>query len=370
MITSGGFRPANFSGNLPGPLTALHRAQDRCEVGAIKPTMGTCMKTIRTLRQQARLPTLTYAALFLPFLSAQPGVAGDRVGVTEVLQSIGTNWPDAQFSVDVSGLSDGDAVLGRPMKIEYEAAQKGYISYLRVSSHGDMTLFRTATTPASLNGIDSLAVEPPLGGEQMIVLYSSKPLTPLLPEGVMSVAIGADRAHAESLVRQIEHLKASGILLADRKYRYSVATAQGGTEYTTRSITLKVEGDLKHPTAGASASRVPSHVQFEFDSDRLTAAGKRDLDEFGEALLKLNNTTVQLEGHTDATGTDDYNMSLSQRRAEAARRYLVESFGLPDSRVTSVGKGKAAPLAPNDSESNMQQNRRVDFVFSSANGAP
>jgi outer membrane protein OmpA-like peptidoglycan-associated protein len=111
-------------------------------------------------------------------------------------------------------------------------------------------------------------------------------------------------------------------------------------------------------------------VQFDFDSDRITNEGKRDLDEFGEAILKMNNTSVLLEGHTDAMGTDEYNMSLSQRRAEAARRYLLESFGFPDARIVAVGKGKTTPLAPNDNEANMKKNRRVDFVFSAANATP
>jgi outer membrane protein OmpA-like peptidoglycan-associated protein len=325
------------------------------------------MKTLLAFRQQVRLPAISCAGLFFLFFLAQTCVAGDRLGVTEVLQSIGTNWSDAQFSVDVSGLSDGEAILDQPMKIEYEAALKGYVSYLRVSSHGDMTLSRSAGASARLMGADSFVVKPPLGGELMVVLFSSKPLVPLLPAGAASIEVGADRAHAESLVHQIEQLKASGVLLTSRKYRYTVAMLPGGTEYTTRGIIRQVEGARQNAVAGRTSVKVPSHIEFAFNSDQITDQGKRDLDEFGEALIeRFAGTKLELQGYTDDVGTEVYNLSLSQRRAEAARRYLVEQFGLQNSRIVATGQGmlKSASATSNEVESERKKNRRVDFIFS------
>jgi outer membrane protein OmpA-like peptidoglycan-associated protein len=295
----------------------------------------------------------------------QPLVAGDRQGVTDVLRNVGTTWSDAQFSVDLTGLSNGEAVIDRPLQIEYEAAKEGYVSYLQVSSHGEITLTR-GTAGAATTGTDPFVVKPPLGTEQLIVLFSNKPLDPLFSGGAASVEVGADRAHAESLVRQLDQLKNSGVLLATRKYQYAVEAPAGGTEYTTRGIVYRVEEARHGKTAGSAPARVPSRVEFEFDSDRLTERGKRDLDEFGEALAtRLSDTAVVLEGHTDSVGTDEYNLALSQRRADAARSYLIESFGLSPSKILAEGKGKSGPIAPNDSEAERGRNRRVDFVFSS-----
>jgi outer membrane protein OmpA-like peptidoglycan-associated protein len=323
------------------------------------------LSTTMTQRILVRIPIL--AALLCV---AQPGITGDRQGVSDVLQNVGTNWSDAQFSVDLNGLSNGEAVVDRPLQIEYEAAKSGYVSYLHVSSHGDVTLTRGATG-SSMTGNDSYVVKPPLGTEQMIVLFSNKPLDSLFSGGASAIEIGADRGHAESFVHQIEQLRTGGVLLATRKYHYTAASAAGGTEYTTRGIVFQVEGARQGAKTGPAPARIPSRVEFEFDSDRLTERGKRDLDEFGEALAtKLNDTAVVLEGHTDSVGGDDYNLALSQRRAEAARRYLVESFGLNQSKIIAQGKGKSGPVAPNESEEERSRNRRVDFVFSSSPGKP
>jgi len=145
----------------------------------------------------------------------------------------------------------------------------------------------------------------------------------------------------------------------------NTAAAAGGTEYTTRGIVMQVQQAQHDRTAGAA--RIPSRIEFEFDSDRLTAQGKLDLDTFGEALVTdLRDGKIALEGHTDAVGTDDYNQTLSERRARAARQYLVDSFGIPDSRMVAVGRGKGDPIASNDDAAGRSHNRRVDFIFSAA----
>ncbi|MFS8513056.1 MAG: anion permease [Planifilum fulgidum] len=71
---------------------------------------------------------------------------------------------------------------------------------------------------------------------------------------------------------------------------------------------------------------------------------------------------VLIKGHTDSKGSDAYNMKLSQRRAEAVRKALVDRFGVPASMLTAKGYGEREPLVPNDTESNRQKNRRVEFV--------
>jgi outer membrane protein OmpA-like peptidoglycan-associated protein len=72
---------------------------------------------------------------------------------------------------------------------------------------------------------------------------------------------------------------------------------------------------------------------------------------------------LEVEGHTDSTGSDAYNQKLSQSRAESVRNFLVEQ-GIPTERILSTeGFGRTRPIAPNDTRANREKNRRVDIVI-------
>ncbi len=79
-------------------------------------------------------------------------------------------------------------------------------------------------------------------------------------------------------------------------------------------------------------------------------------------VLKANaNVDVNIEGHTDRTGPESYNLGLSQRRAEAVKNYLVRQ-GISAGRLYPVGKGEASPVASNDTRDGRYRNRRVEFI--------
>ena len=103
-------------------------------------------------------------------------------------------------------------------------------------------------------------------------------------------------------------------------------------------------------------------VDFGFDSAKITPAFE-PLFKNAVATLKGNpGMTVQLEGHTDSTGPEAYNMGLSERRAQAVKNHLVEQ-GIDASRLTTKGFGEANPIAPNDTAAGRAQNRRVGFTI-------
>ena len=340
------------------PLQRDRASGKECDVIALHPGAG---RPVRLLA--VRIVTIGLVAL------ATSALAGDPAAVTAALQSLHGNWPDAQFSVDVAGLSDGEAQIDRPLHVEYEAARPGYIACVRVSSHGDVSLTRVVSSNASTSGDLSLAVAAPLGRETAIFLFSNQPLDALF-DGQTVQAIGADRTHVDSFTRKVEQLQSQGVMLAARRYDYMVGAPAGGTQYTTRSIIREVEGRNGVGARDVSHPRFPTRIEFEFNSDQLTAQGKKDLDVFGAALAsKLHDRQVTLEGHTDALGSDDYNRDLSQRRARAARQYLLDSFGLMPERIAVTGKGKEGPIASNDTEADRSRNRRVDFIFNSAPAA-
>lgn len=106
-------------------------------------------------------------------------------------------------------------------------------------------------------------------------------------------------------------------------------------------------------------------VLFDFNQYTLKPGAREKLAKVSGILLAYPGLKIQLEGHTDSVGSDDYNMKLSQQRADSVRGYLV-SQGVTADSVNATGLGKADPVATNDTAAGRQQNRRVDMVVSGA----
>ena len=102
-------------------------------------------------------------------------------------------------------------------------------------------------------------------------------------------------------------------------------------------------------------------VFFALDSDELTAENQRTLDEDATLLKKYSTWTVTIEGHCDERGTAEYNLALGERRAVAARAYLV-SLGISADRLRTVSYGKEFPFDPGHDEAAWSKNRRAHFV--------
>lgn len=99
-------------------------------------------------------------------------------------------------------------------------------------------------------------------------------------------------------------------------------------------------------------------VGFEVNSATLTADSREVLDSIAADLKKYPRLKIELQGHTDSTGADAYNMQLSQRRAESVRAYLIEQ-GVSPSQLTANGYGETQPIADNTTAEGRAQNRRV-----------
>jgi outer membrane protein OmpA-like peptidoglycan-associated protein len=106
-----------------------------------------------------------------------------------------------------------------------------------------------------------------------------------------------------------------------------------------------------------------SDVLFDFNQATLLPGAKEKLAKVSGILLAYPTLRLKVEGHTDSVGSDDYNMKLSQRRADSVRDYLTTN-GIAAAGITSVGLGKADPVASNDTNAGRQQNRRVELVVS------
>jgi outer membrane protein OmpA-like peptidoglycan-associated protein len=105
-------------------------------------------------------------------------------------------------------------------------------------------------------------------------------------------------------------------------------------------------------------------VRFGFDKAELSEEARAALDQFATQLKGEYNRDVyvEIQGHTDATGSDQYNIELGLERAEAVRRYLNQQHGIPLHRISVISYGEAEPIADNTSRDGRAQNRRVVLV--------
>jgi outer membrane protein OmpA-like peptidoglycan-associated protein len=216
---------------------------------------------------------------------------------------------------------------------------------------------------------------------------------------------------AEAAVRAAEEPQSDGalashlVLIADRKVEIASAQAQsrllidqrkalGEQREAARLDSRTREADQARGDA-TSARRDADAARQETDDlqaqiaalnaretdrglvitlgDLLFATGKADLrggatghlDRLAAFLGEYQDRSVLIEGHTDSVGSAEYNLGLSQRRAESVKRYLT-GRGVAASRLDTSGKGLGSPVASNDTATGRQQNRRVEVIISSA----
>jgi len=111
-------------------------------------------------------------------------------------------------------------------------------------------------------------------------------------------------------------------------------------------------------------------VLFKFNSAKLTDDAKQQLDQLGSAKVgTMKRYFVAVQGFTDKTGTPEYNLDLSRRRAEAVQTYLVAQHNVPVYRIQIVGLGKDKPVNDEKTRDDRQKNRRVEVTIFSADSS-
>jgi outer membrane protein OmpA-like peptidoglycan-associated protein len=115
--------------------------------------------------------------------------------------------------------------------------------------------------------------------------------------------------------------------------------------------------------------RITQQIQFEFNRAAIRPGiSYKILDELTAVLTENRKISLEVQGHTDNVGSDGYNLKLSQTRADAVRAYLL-TRGISSSRLVARGYGMRQPLVPNNSPSNRELNRRVQFIRTDSSGA-
>jgi len=143
----------------------------------------------------------------------------------------------------------------------------------------------------------------------------------------------------------------------DREVVQISRTAQEALERAEAAGKL-AEGKLLYETV-----LTDSDVRFAFDKAELSDEAKAALDEFAVDLKgRFTNVYIEIQGHTDSVGSDQYNEELGLARAESVRRYLNREHQLPLHRMSVISYGETAPIADNESREGRSQNRRVVLV--------
>jgi len=118
--------------------------------------------------------------------------------------------------------------------------------------------------------------------------------------------------------------------------------------------------EVTRPAENQIDVRLTGDILFDYDSASLRSESRSTLNDLANNFKQYPDEVFDVQGHTDSTGTSEYNMGLSQRRADSVRSYLSQS-GVPINRINAVGYGETKPKSSNDTPEGRQLNRRVEI---------
>lgn len=235
---------------------------------------------------------------------------------------------------------DGELALGPP---DYDEPGDG--SYTTLGCSGELVLQFT----------DNVVMDQP--GPDLHVFEVGPDIEPTF------IAISSDGENWLELGR-IEggraSLDISEVAEPDEVYRFVRLTDDGeGCRGRWPGADIDAVGALND----AQMIQLAGNLLFDTDSAELRAEARTELERIATSLRDAGVDDVSIVGHTDARGDAAYNKDLSQDRAEAVRRYLVEALELTEIELSVRGAGEDQPVATNDTPEGRQRNRRVEFIF-------
>ena len=248
------------------------------------------------------------------------------VGVAAVLASCAST-PDR-----IEELESARAVVAQVEASPRAGVAASYIAEARkaleranklAADHGDLADIKYEANIASLNAAIANEKVMDVTSKEQIQKAEAERQTVLTEARERETAVAKD--HAASLERELEDLKA---------------------KKTDRGLVLTL-GDVLFDTGKAT----------------LKPGAYTTIDRVAQALQQSPERKVVIEGHTDSVGSDSYNQTLSEQRAQSVQAALMER-GVAGSQISAMGKGETSPVASNDDASGRQQNRRVELIFS------
>ncbi|PLY00033.1 MAG: peptidoglycan-associated lipoprotein [Desulfuromonas sp.] len=161
------------------------------------------------------------------------------------------------------------------------------------------------------------------------------------------------------LIVALASLLATGCAMTPAQQEQDTTTSSQQTQSTdTNTGAVTEEKVVEEVTYTVSDL---TRVHFDFDSYVLKPKARRTLAQNAEVLKALSGLKVRIEGHCDERGSDEYNLALGERRAQAAMNYMA-TLGVPASRMSTISYGEEKPLDPGHDEEAWAKNRRAEFV--------
>ena len=150
---------------------------------------------------------------------------------------------------------------------------------------------------------------------------------------------------------------------ADRARQEAMAAAVAAEEQRMRAQQLESQlAEFQTRQTAQGTVLTLSNLLFDTDSASLHPGDRRRLEPLADYLRQQSDRAILIEGHTDSTGADEYNLTLSRSRAGAVRDFLVQQ-GIEASRIEVRGLGEDYPVASNDTNEGRQQNRRIEVTI-------
>jgi OmpA-OmpF porin, OOP family len=252
------------------------------------------------------------------------------------------------------------ACSSTPKQIEELEAARAVVPQVEASPRAGVAAENIATARKSLDTANRLAEK---GGKVADIQWESYVATR-----------NAEIANQKILTAQAQEEIQRGTeerqkVLVSAREREADASAREAEAAKSRAMSLEEEAkrmqkelsDLKAKRDERGLILTLGDVLFDVNKATLKPGAYSTVDRLAQFLKEAADRKVVVEGHTDSTGSDEYNLSLSERRAEAVRTALLER-GIQAAQITSVGKGETTPVATNDDAGGRQQNRRVEIV--------
>ena len=159
-------------------------------------------------------------------------------------------------------------------------------------------------------------------------------------------------ANQKRIAEHDEKLATIGTLISQHDNQFKAVEGEIGEVKTLIRGNLVMTATLKNDQA-----------KFAFNSAALSPEAKSALDSFVQKLVSENKGVyIEIQGHTDNTGSDEINQTLGQKRAEAVMMYLYKQYRIPLHRMSAVSLGSSMPIADNGSRDGRNQNRRVEIL--------
>lgn len=275
-----------------------------------------------------------------------PGEGGGDVFITKRFDDSWVNW-------------------GYPVNMGPEINTPGMDAYYSVPASGDRAYFSSSN---GNNLLDLFSI--PLKDYQRPkpVMFMSGTVTSRSGTPIRASIICTNLSNNNEIATA-ESLQDDGTfsLIAPVGDHYRIRAEAPGFLSFSDDLDLSKQSGFSEPTFDivldsivVGSKVILGDIFFDFNSSTLQEASFYTLDKQASFLLDSKDISLEIEGHTDSLGGDEYNKELSQRRADAVKSYLV-SKGIASERLTTIGFGSEQPISDNETEDGRRMNRRVVF---------